>query len=375
MKISDIEIMELQNIPVAPPLFKQPVRTAVRLLKVKTDEGLIGLSQFGGFMHSATAAFIQHDLAPFLKSQDPLENERLMHQMLWKFNTRGHAGVWNFAVSAVDVALWDIKGKYFNAPVWRLLGGAQKTIPAYITFGLRAYGREELAEAAKQWVARGETRLKIQVGRSNIRGAMDPSGASGEHREDNPAEDEARIRAVRDAVGDGVELMADANCLMKLDQAVRWCKRFEPYHLTWFEEPIVHNDPHLLAQLRKQTSIPIAAGQWENFFKLADLVKQDAVDFLNIHVLSVGGFTMGMKAAGLAHAFNLPVGNGDHFDIHLHAAVPNGWRAEIHVNNWLTANTVYKDLPAPVNGWITLTEKPGLGLEINEDAVKEYRVK
>lgn len=375
MKISDIEIMELQNIPVAPPLFKQPVRTAVRLLKVKTDEGLIGLSQFGGFMHSATAAFIQHDLAPFLKSQDPLENERLMHQMLWKFNTRGHAGVWNFAVSAVDVALWDIKGKYFNAPVWRLLGGAQKTIPAYITFGLRAYGREELAEAAKQWVARGETRLKIQVGRSNIRGAMDPSGASGEHREDNPAEDEARIRAVRDAVGDGVELMADANCLMKLDQAVRWCKRFEPYHLTWFEEPIVHNDPHLLAQLRKQTSIPIAAGQWENFFKLADLVKQDAVDFLNIHVLSVGGFTMGMKAAGLAHAFNLPVGNGDHFDIHLHAAVPNGWRAEIHVNNWLTANTVYKDLPGPVNGWITLTEKPGLGLEIDEDAVKEYRVK
>jgi L-rhamnonate dehydratase len=375
LKIADIEIIELQNIPVTPPLFKQPVRAAVRLLKIKTADGIVGLSQFGGFMHSATAAFIQQDLAPFLKGQDPLENERLMHQMLWKFNTRAHAGVWNFAASAVDVALWDIKGKFYNAPVWRLLGGAQKSIPAYITFGLRAYGREELAEAAKYWVVKGETRLKIQVGRSNIRGAMDPSGASGEHREDDPAEDESRLKAVRDAVGDKIELMADANCLMKLDQAVRWCKRFEPYHLTWFEEPIVHNDPHLLAQLRKQTSIPIAAGQWENFSKLADLVKQDAVDFLNIHVLSVGGFTMGMKAAGLAHAFNLPVGNGDHFDVHLHAAVPNGWRAEIHVNNWLTSNLVYKDLPGPVNGWVTLTEKPGLGLELNEDAVTEYRVK
>jgi L-rhamnonate dehydratase len=255
------------------------------------------------------------------------------------------------------------------------LGGAQKSVPAYITFGLRAYSREELAEAAKHWASRGETRLKIQVGRSNIRGVMDPSGASGEHREDDPAEDEARVKAVREAVGDKAELMTDANCLMKLDQAVRWCKRFEPYNLVWFEEPIVHNDPHLLAQLRKQTSIPIAAGQWENFSKLADLVKQDAVDFLNIHVLSVGGFTMGMKAAGLAHAFNLPVGNGDHFDVHLHAAVPNGWRAEIHVNNWLTSNLVYKDLPGPVNGWITLTEKPGLGLDLNEDVVKEYRVK
>jgi L-alanine-DL-glutamate epimerase-like enolase superfamily enzyme len=375
LKIADIEILELQNIPVTPPLFKQPVRTAARLLKIKTDNGILGVSQVGGFMHSATAAFIQQDLGPFLKGKDPLENERLMHQMLWKYNTRAHGGVWNFAVSAVDVALWDIKGKFYNTPVWRLLGGAQKSIPAYITFGLRAYDRDQLAAAAKHWVAGGQTRLKIQVGRSNIRGEMDPSGASGEHREDDPGEDELRLKAVRDAVGDGIELMADANCLMNYDAAVRWCKRFEPYRLMWFEEPIIHNDPHLLAQLRKQTGIPIAAGQWDNFPKLADLVKQYSVDFLNIHVLSVGGFTMGMKAAGLAHAFNLPIGNGDHFDIHLHAAVPNGWRAEIHVNNWLTANTIYRDLPGPIDGWITLSEKPGLGLDINEDAVREFRAK
>jgi L-alanine-DL-glutamate epimerase-like enolase superfamily enzyme len=375
MKIAAIELVELQNIPVTPPLFKHPVRTGVRLVKVKTDDGLVGLSQLGGFMHSAGAAFIRQELAPFLIGKDPLENERLMHQMLWKFNTRAHSGIWNFAVSAIDVALWDIKGKFYNTPVWRLLGGAQKSVPAYITFGLRAYTRDELAAAAKHWAAQGQRRLKIQVGRSNIRGEMDPAGASAEHREDNPAEDEARVKAVREAVGDDAELMVDANCLMKLDNAVRWCKRFEPYNLMWFEEPIVHNDPHLLAQLRKQTSIPIAAGQWENFAKLADLVKQDAVDFVNIHVLSVGGFTMGMKAAGMAQAFNLPIGNGDHFDFHLQAAVPNGWRAEIHVNNWLTANTVYKELPKLSDGWVTLTEKPGLGVELNEDTVKEFQVK
>ena len=375
MKIAAIELTELQNIPVTPPLFKQPLRTGVRLVKVKTDDGLTGLSQLGGFMHSAGAAFIRQELAPFLIGKDPLENERLMHQMLWKFNTRAHSGVWNFAVSAIDVALWDIKGKFYNTPVWRLLGGAQKSVPAYITFGLRAYDRDELAAAAKHWAANGQRRLKIQVGRSNIRGEIDPAGAGAEHREDNPAEDEARVKAVREAVGDDAELMVDANCLMKLDAAVRWCKRFEPYNLMWFEEPIVHNDPHLLAKLRKQTSIPIAAGQWENFSKLADLVKQDSVDFVNIHVLSVGGFTMGMKAAGLAQAFNLPIGNGDHFDFHLQAAVPNGWRAEIHVNNWLTANTVYKELPKLSDGWVTLTEKPGLGVELNEDTVKEFQVK
>jgi L-rhamnonate dehydratase len=375
LKIADIEILELQNIPVTPPLFKEPVRAAVRLLKIKTDDGMVGLAQIGGFMHAATTAFIQNDLTPFLKGKDPLETERLMHQMLWKFNTRAHGGVWNFAVSAIDVALWDIKGKFYNAPVWRLLGAAQKSIPAYITFGLRAYSREQLAEAAKYWVEQGQSRLKIQVGRLNIRGEMDPSGAGAEHREDNPAEDEARVRGVREAVGENVELMADANCLMKYDAALRWCKRFEPYNLMWFEEPIVHNDPGLLAQLRQQTSLPIAAGQWENFPTLCELVKQRSVDFLNIHVLSVGGFTMAMKAAGLAQAFNLPVGNGDHFDLHLHAAVPNGWRAEFHVNNWLTWNVLYKEVPGPVNGWVSLTERPGLGLELNEDAVKEYRVK
>lgn len=375
MKIADIEIISLQNIEITPPLFKQPLRPSVRLVKVKTDEGLVGISQLGGFMHAASIAFIREELLPFLKDKDPLENERLMQQMLWQFNSRAHAGVWNFAVSAIDVALWDIKARFLNMPLWRLLGGAQKSVPAYITFGLRAYSREQLADAAKYWMAQGQTRLKIQVGRSNIRGTIDPSGASGEHREDNPTEDEARVRAVREAVGDAVELMVDANCLMHLDTAVRWCERFEPYRLMWFEEPIKHNDPHLLAQLRNKTRIPIAAGQWENFSKLADLVKQDAVDFLNIHVLSVGGFTMGMKAAGMAQAFNLPIGNGDHFDMHLHAAVPNGWRAEIHVNNWLTANVVYKNLPKLADGWVTMNEHPGLGLELNEDAIAEYRVK
>lgn len=375
MKIEDLEVLELRNIPVTPPLFEEPVRATVRLLQIKTDNGIVGLSQIGGFMHSATIAFIENDLAPFLKGQDPLETERLMHEMLWKFNTRGHGGVWNFAASAIDVALWDIKGKFYNAPVWRLLGAAQKSLPAYITFGLRAYSQEKLAEAAKYWAAKGQTRLKIQVGRLNIHGRMDPSGAGAGHREDNPAEDEARVRAVREAVGDKVELMVDANCLMKYDAALRWCKRLEPYNLMWFEEPIVYNDRRLLAELRKQTHIPIAAGQWDNFFTLCELVRERAVDFLNIHVLSIGGFTMAMKAVGFAHAFNLPVGNGDHFDLHLHAAVPNGWRAEFHVNNWLTWKVLYREVPEPTDGWVMLSERPGLGMDLNPDAVKEYRTK
>jgi L-alanine-DL-glutamate epimerase-like enolase superfamily enzyme len=278
-------------------------------------------------------------------------------------------------VSAIDVALWDIKGKFFNIPVWRLLGGAQKSIPSYLTYGFRTYSREELAEAAKHLIAQGSTGLKIVVGRLNIHGQMDSSGASAEHREDNPAEDEARVRAVREAVGDDVELMVDANCLMKFDSALRWCKRFEPYNLMWFEEPILFNDTRLLAELRKSTSIPIGAGQRDNFAKLCELAAGHAVDIVQPHVGSVGGFTMGMKIAAVAQAFNLPIANGDYIDIHLLAAVPNGWRAEVRVPNWLAADVVFKDAPKPVNGWVTLSEKPGLGLEIKEEAAKEFRVK
>ena len=375
MKIAAIETFELANIPVTPPLVKSPMSQSVTLLQVKTDNGIVGISQIGGSMPSATIAFIEKDLVPFLKGKDPLETERLMHQMLWNFNSRAHSGVWSFAVSAIDVALWDVKGKYFNTPVWRLLGGAQKSVPAYFTYGFRSYSREELVEAAKHFVAQGHKRLKIVVGRLNIHGQMDSSGATADHREDNPAEDEARVRAVREAVGDDVELMVDANCLMKFDAALRWCKRLEPYNLMWFEEPIVHNDTHLLAELRKRTSIPIGAGQRDNFSKLCELATERAVDFLQPHVGSVGGFTMGMKVAAVAQAFNLPIGNGDYYDLHLHAAVPNGWRTEFRVPNWLAANVIYKDLPNPVNGWVTLTEKPGLGLEINEDAEKEYKVR
>ena len=374
MKIAAIETLELANIPVSPPLFKSPMFQSATLLKVKTDDGIVGISQISGTMLRTTVSFIQQDLTPFLKGKDPLDTERLMQQMLWNFNTRAHAGVWSSAVSAIDVALWDIKGKYFNIPVWRLLGGAQKSVPAYFTYGFRNYSQEELVEAAKHFVAQGHKRLKIVVGRLNIRGQVDSSGASVEHREENPAEDEARVRAVREAVGDDVELMVDANCLMKFDAALRWCKRLEPYNLIWFEEPILYNDTRLLAELRKRTSIPIGAGQRENFSKLCELATERSVDFLQPHVGAVGGFTMGMKVAAVAQAFNLPIGNGDYYDLHLHGAVPNGWRTEFRVPNWLAANVIYKDPPNPVNGWVTLTDRPGLGLELNEDAAKEYKV-
>lgn len=374
MKIVAIETLRLANIPVVLPCDERQLRTSVDFVLVKTDAGIVGISELGHGPARTTLYFIETELAPFLVGRDPLETERLMVEMRWRFNARAAPGVWNVGVSAIDVALWDIKGKLYETPVWRLLGGAQKKVPAYLTFGLRTYDDDALVEAARHWLARGHRRLKLMVGRLNVHGEIDMRGTSAEHREEDPARDEARVRAVREAVGGDVELMVDAACLMRYDAALRWCKRLEPYNLLWFEEPILRNDVAALAALRRHTSIPIAAGQWEDFYSLSALARGGAVDFLNIQVGSVGGFTMGRKAAAIAESLDLPIGNGGYYDMHLHAGVPNGWRTEFHLTNWLTARALYRDPPEPVDGWVTLPESPGVGMELREEAVREYRV-
>jgi L-rhamnonate dehydratase len=300
---------------------------------------------------------------PFLRGKNPVETERIWHQLYTTFNPRAQTGMWSSAVSAIDIALWDIKGKYYKEPVWRLLGGAQNPVPAYVTFGLKQYTKEQLVEVAKSFVEQGAHRLKMVV-------AVEP---------ETPRVDAERVQAVREAVGDKVELMIDANYLFSFNRALELCKLVEPYHITWFEEPVYQNDAHLLADLRRHTSIPIAAGQNEGHrFRHRELIVNRAVDIVQPNVCSVGGYTEAVKVAALAQAFNLPIANGGgwpHHNMHLHAAMANGWRVEFHVDMWKVGEAIYQNPPAPKDDWVTLAEKPGLGLEPRLEALKEYEEK
>jgi len=266
-------------------------------------------------------------------------------------------------VSAIDIALWDIKGKHYREPVWRLLGGAQNPVQAYVTFGLKQYEKDQLVEVAKQLVERGETRLKMVV-------AVDP---------ENPKLDAERVRAVREAVGDQAELMIDANYLFSFNRALELCKLVEPYGITWFEEPVYQNDAKLLADLRRHTDIPLAAGQNEGHrFRHRELIVNHAVDIAQPNVCSVGGYTEAVKVAALAQAFNLPIANGGgwpHHNMHLQAAMANGWRVEFHFEMWGVGDKIYHEPAAPDHGWVTLPETPGLGLEPRADILKGYEEK
>jgi len=359
LKITNVKA-SIHRVPVEVPLLKEKIVTPIVFTSVETDAGVTGYGLTRGGQRFGMKEFINREVAPFLRGKNPLETERVWNDLLKQFNARVQTGMWSSAVSTIDIALWDIKGKHYNEPVWRLLGGAQNPVQAYITFGLKQYKKEQLVEVAKQLVAQGEKRLKMVV-------AVDP---------ENPKVDALRVEAVRDAVGDDVELMIDANYLFSFNRALELCKLVEPLGITWFEEPVYQNDALLLADLRRHTSIPIAAGQNEGHrFRHRELIANHAVDIAQPNVCSVGGYTEAVKVAALASAFNLPIANGGgwpHHNMHLQAAMANGWRVEFHFEMWGIGDKVYKEPPAPVNGWVTLAETPGLGLDPRFDALDEF---
>ncbi|MGD0803651.1 MAG: mandelate racemase/muconate lactonizing enzyme family protein [Candidatus Bathyarchaeia archaeon] len=363
MKITSIKA-EIYNVPIHVPIIEREYDRPIVFVRLETDEGITGYGLTGAIQRYGVKEFINKELAPFLKGKNPLETEALWNQMYLTHNPRSQTGMWSSAISAIDIALWDVKGKHYDEPVWRLLGGAKKKVPAYVTFGLLEFDRDQLVEMATRFVKEGQDKLKMVVAINDA---------------DDPAEDASRIKAVRDAIGDKVQLMIDANYLFSFNRALELAKKAEPYKISWFEEPLYGNDPRLLADLRRKTSIPISAGQNEGSkFRHLELLLNSSVDILQPNVCYVGGYTEGMKVAAMAQAFNLLIANGGgwpHHNMHLQAAAPNGWRVEFHYLMWKVGDAIYKDPPSPVKGWVTLSEEPGLGLEPREDALEGYLVK
>lgn len=360
MEITDVTAT-LHEIPVDVPLMDDPFRRLYVLTEVETDEGVSGHGLTGYLYPYATKAFVNREIAPLVEGANPVETERIWDRMYRQLNPRAQTGPWSTAVSATDIALWDLKGKALDQPVWRLLGGAQNPVESYVTFGLHEYDRDQLVEVAQEFVSRGETRLKMVVGRPP-----------------DIQRDAARVGAVREAVGDDVELMIDANYRYAFNQALELCNRVEQYDLTWFEEPVYGNDAELLADLRNRTRIPIAAGQNEGHrFRHRELIAGGAVDVSQPNVCFVGGYTEGKKVASIAQSFNRLIANGGgfpHHNMHLQGGVSNGWRVEFHYLIWKAAEVMYRDPPGPDGGQVALPEAPGLGLEPDRDALERYRV-
>jgi len=361
MKIAKTTAHTLR-VPYHFPLIKETQYALTTFVEIETDDGLKGNAFSVYPQRYSVSDLINREVAPVIAGMDPTRPEQVRNTLFWKIANKHFMGIWSMAASMVDVALWDIRGKALKQPIWKLMGGAREKCPIYITWGLPVYSRDELVESARMFIADGHTQLKMAIAAS----AKPTDHMYGEPTDDDILEDIARIRHVRKELGDKVTLMVDANKNAKLPQAIRVAKGVADCNLAWFEDPVLKADPRLMAKLRRETTIPIAAGS-SGTYDLAYLREyfiNESIDICQPNVRDIGGFTGALHAAGLAQAFNIQLemgGNFPHINMHLHAGVPNGGRIEFHAGGWKIGEALFDGMPAPVKGWVTMTDKPGLG--------------
>ncbi len=361
MKIGKVTC-SLLRIPFTFPLVREQQYALANFVEVETEDGLKGHALSTYPLKYGIREFLNREVGPVMQGMDALRPEEVRTRVFWATARKYFMGAWNCAMSLVDVALWDIKGKAAGQPIWKLLGGAHSRLPAYITFGLPRYSVEELIEVARMLIKDGQTSLKMVV----AAGSHEYDEILGQPTDASILQDAERVRALREAVGPKIELMMDANKGANFAQALRLAKLCEPYNLTWFEDPVLQGDPRLMARLRSQTTIPIAAGSTatSDLVYLREYLVREAVDYLQPNVRDIGGYTQALKAAGIAQAFNVPLamgGNYPHMNMHLHGGVPNGGRVEFHWQGWKCVEALFDNAPGPVNGTLTLPEAPGLG--------------
>ncbi len=370
MKIVRVTATPL-NVPLQIALMgldKQTTLSACHV-EVETDTGIVGHGLTAITEEDVVAQAVNGVIAPNIVGDDPMLHERIWEKLYWTLMPRGQTGYAAHAIAAVDLALWDIKGKALNLPVWKLLGGARARVPVYATFGFGFFDREQLAAAARKWVGDGFRRLKMTV-----------AGEALKHKDERPVmdmirEDAKRVAAVRDAVGPEVEIFIDANCNLDLYHATKLVEMIRPCNISFFEEPLSQNDALGMAQLRRNTGVALACGQNEGLlYRFRDLLAAQALDFAQPNVCITGGFTQCVKIAGLAASYNVSVANGgawSYHNMHLQAGVANGSLVEHHYLAVELYKTLYRDLPMPKDGILTLPDKPGLGFEPDRNAIAE----
>ncbi len=343
------------------------------ICEVFADNGLVGIGN-AALSPLVTKQVIDTYLKPLLIGADPWDIEFLWQHMYRKTMAFGRKGVAMVAISAVDIALWDLLGKSAKQPVYRLLGGRTKPrIPVYAS---RLYSTplKELASEASKYKKQGYKAMKLRFGWGPVDGA------------EGMQKNVALVRTVRETVGDGIDIMADAYMGWNLDYAKRMLpllEPLEPFNLRWLEEPVIPDDIRGYAELKRFGRIPIAGGEHEHtLFGFQQLLEARAVDYIQFDTNRVGGLTQARKIAALAEAHQVPVvpHAGQMHNYHVVMASLNSPMAEffppvdVEVGNELFWY-IFKGEPTPKDGFIDLDENtPGLGLEVDEAKLKRFKV-
>jgi D-galactarolactone cycloisomerase len=356
------------------------------LVKIETDTGLTGWGEGGQYgPPEPVLACIEHVLTPLIIGEDPLKPVVVSENLYSMTRDFGQRGPYIEAISAIDIALWDIKGKYYKAPVCELLGGSyQESITAYATGGYYIYkdfkegitDLEALAEEAAGFLKKGFKVVKIKIGLLKIE------------------EDIKRVEKIRKVVGDDFKLLIDCNHAYNFTSARKVTKYLEKFNVEFLEEPVPPEDLDGYSRLRLETSIPIAGG--ECFYTAYDFrraLEKDCLDVMQPDICVSGGFTEFIKIRSMAVTWNTRI-------------IPHVWGSGIAIAAAIQAIATlqpvpytfsplpyqnlsvieYDQSPNPlrdellrqpfqlVDGKVIVPKKPGLGVELDEDVLERYSV-
>ena len=334
------------------------------IVRVVTDDGIIGIGE--SVVRSAPKAtkyIVEDMLAPLILGEDPMNAAALWWKMFSAMRTRGHTkGHFVEALSGVDVAIWDIIGKVLNLPVYKALHGfGRQTLK---TYGSSVFcdDPEKMAAKACEFLDLGYKGVKIKLG-MGIR------------------EDAEAVKAIRQAVGDDILLMVDANSNYDAGSAIRLGRLLEPYNIEWFEEPVPPYDLRGYKQVKQGQPLPVAGGEGEfSLFGFRDLLATGSVDMVQPDIGRVGGFTEGMRIAALIQADNL--GLSPHTGMfsalnvvvamHFAAAAPNFKIFEFMEIDHPLMDIFVEPMPRPKNGEIQMPENTGLGVELDMEKIRPW---
>jgi L-alanine-DL-glutamate epimerase-like enolase superfamily enzyme len=357
MKITAIDTA-LLVVPTPRPMALQYPEHKLVVAQVLTDQGLRGLGYslvFNGGGAEAVLTYLETRLKPALLGEDPTHVERLWEKMFRADMGVRKQGVAAYALSALDIGLWDIVGKAAGLPLYKLWGAAADRVGAYGSGGWAKYGIADLVAEAEKYAALGCKYYKMKI-----------------HHPDERVNRE-RVAAVKKALGPGVRMMVDVNQIRDVLGNVRQAAALEEFDLVWYEEPVLADDYAGMAEVARRIRIPVAAGEnhytrWE--FK--ELLERRAIAYAMPDVCRANGFSETLRIGRLAAAHGVPLTPHLVHEISLHVvgASPNGFLVEFM--DWAPPD-LFESLPECRDGMLRIPDTPGHGISLARGAIEKYR--